>query len=110
MSRLVKIWLLFFGILFISFQASVNDFEILAEGYRQQGKVAQAAEYYNKAGYAYWNRGLKEQAASAFEKALEIFEQANNAVACLTLHNNLGLIYSELEKFQKAEKSFLGAL
>ncbi|MGC8824817.1 MAG: SpoIIE family protein phosphatase [Bacteroidales bacterium] len=110
MSRLVKIWLLFFGILFTSFQASVNDFEILAEGYRQQGKVAQAAEYYNKAGYAYWNRGLKEQAASAFEKALEIFEQANNAVACLTLHNNLGLIYSELEKFQKAEKSFLGAL
>lgn len=110
MSRLAKIWLLFCGILFISFQASVNDFEILADGYRQQGKMAQAAEYFNKAGYAYWNRGLKEQAASAFEKALEIFEQANNTVACLTLHNNLGLIYSELEKYQKAEKSFLGAL
>lgn len=110
MNKLISILLLLAIPLLTNFQNVENDFEILADGYRQQGKTAQAAEYYNKAGYAYWNRGQKERAASAFEKALTIFEQANNMVACLTLNNNLGLIYSETEKYQKAEKSFLNAL
>ena len=110
MNKLINILLLLAIPLLTNFQPAENDFEILADGYRQQGKTTQAAEYYNKAGYAYWNRGQKEQAANAFEKALSIFEQANNTVACLTLCNNLGLIYSETEKYQKAEKSFLNVL
>ncbi|MCX7985819.1 MAG: SpoIIE family protein phosphatase [Bacteroidales bacterium] len=110
MKSLTFIGFLIVGIFLTSFQTPISDFEILADGYRQQGKMMQAAEYYNKAGYAYWNKGQKEKAASAFEKAYEIFEQANNAVACITLSNNLGLIYSELEKLQKAEKAFLNAL
>ncbi|HOK50982.1 MAG TPA: SpoIIE family protein phosphatase [Bacteroidales bacterium] len=110
MSILRYIALLIVGFSLMSTLNAQNDFEVLADGYREQGKLTQAAEYYNKAGYAYWNRGQKQQAAVVFEKALAIFEQAGNGVACLTLNNNLGLIYSETEKFQQAERAFLNAL
>ncbi len=107
---LKKIYGISILMLIYCFQSLKNDFEILADGYRQQGKEMQAAEYYNKAGYAYWNKGDKERAAQAFEKAYEIFEHAKNNSSCLILSNNLGLIYTEIGNYHRAENVFQKSL
>lgn len=94
----------------LSFQDDRNEFEILARNYLEQGKMSQAGEFYNKAGYAYWNKGNVSQAADAFQKAYDVFNKLGNIVASITVSNNLGLVYSEQDKFSNAYTAFSNTL
>jgi serine phosphatase RsbU (regulator of sigma subunit) len=87
-------------------QEKMNELEELAKGYYDQGKLTQAAEFYSKAGYAYWNKGNLTQAASTFQKALDLFSAQGNINATITVGNNLGLIYSDDEKYKNAYTAF----
>ncbi len=104
------IFIILLGFISISFQETINEFEILANNYYQQGKLLEAAEFYNKAGYAYWNKSQKLLATQAFEKAFKIFQSTNNTIACITISNNLGLIYTELDKYSNALTAFNNTL
>jgi serine phosphatase RsbU (regulator of sigma subunit) len=105
---------IYFIIIFFSIQAksqdNINDFEELANGYFNQGKTAQAAEFYNKAGYAYWNRGNNTKALNAFQKAYDIFSGQGNIKASIAVGNNLGLIYLDEEKYANAHSAFTNVL
>lgn len=72
--------------------------------------MSEAGDFYNKAGYSYWNKGEFKQAASQFEKACDIFKNLNNTNASISVYNNLGLVYSELELYKEAAQSFGQAL
>lgn len=91
-------------------QEKVNDFEELANGYYNQGKIVQAAEFYSKAGYAYWNKKDNARAASAFHKAYDIFSNQGNINASMTIGNNLGLIYLDDDKYTNAHTAFTNVL
>jgi len=92
--------------LFIKAQEAINEFEELANGYMNQGKPTQAAEFYSKAAYAYWNRGNNKHAAIAFQKAYDLFSNQGNSFASITVGNNLGIIYLDDNKFQEAYTAF----
>lgn len=87
-----------------------NDFEELASAYHNQGKIVQAAEYYSKSGYMYWNNGNKLKAIEVFQKAYEIFSKQSNEKASIVISNNLGLIYMDEGKINDAYTSFSNAL
>lgn len=87
-----------------------NEFEELANGYYNQGKITLAAEFYSKAAYAYWNRNHLNQAASCFQKAYNLFSSQGNAFASITVGNNLGLIYLDIESYSNAYTAFNNVL
>jgi serine phosphatase RsbU (regulator of sigma subunit) len=91
-------------------QGSVNELEELANGYNSQGRSAQAAEFYSKAGYAYWNKSNTSKAAEMFQKAYDLFKPSGNNVALFAVCNNLGIVYLEGEKFANAYTAFSNAL
>ena len=91
-------------------QEKMNDFEVLANGYVNQGKATQAAEFYSKAGYSYWNKGNKTLAASAFQKAYDLFSSQANISASIAVGNNLGIIYMDDEKYSNAHTAFNNVL
>ncbi|HEY4786160.1 MAG TPA: SpoIIE family protein phosphatase [Bacteroidales bacterium] len=91
-------------------QDKINDFEELAKGYYNQGKSAQAAEFYSKAGYAYWNKRDNSKAESAFQKAYDLFSNQGNANASIAVGNNLGILYLEDEKYTNAHNAFSNVL
>jgi len=94
----------------LSAQEKINDFEELANGYINQGKTIQAAEFYSKSGYAYWNKGNNNRAALVFQKAYELFSAQGNTTASITVGNNLGLIYMDDEKYANAHTAFINVL
>ena len=102
--------ILIFNIFSAFSQEGINEFEELAKGYSNQGKPTQAAEFYSKAGYAYWNKGKINNAAECFEKAYNLFLAANISNSAIAVCNNIGIIYSENNQFQKAYTAFDNAL
>ncbi len=101
---------IFLFIPLLAFSQENNDFEELASVYYNQGKLIQAAEFYSKSGYNYWNRGNKTKAAEVFQKAYDIFNKQNNDKASIAVSNNLGLIYMDEGKINNAYNAFLNAL
>jgi serine phosphatase RsbU (regulator of sigma subunit)/tetratricopeptide (TPR) repeat protein len=91
-------------------QDKQNEFEELANGYFNQGKLTQAAEFYSKSGYAYWNKGVAPKAAEMFQKSYELFSKQGNVNASYAISNNLGLIYLDAEKYANAYNAFSNAL
>ncbi len=96
--------------LFLKGQETLNEFEELANGYMNQGKPGQAAEFYSKAGYAYWNKSNSVNAALNFQKAYDLFSAQGNAFASITVGNNLGIIYLDEEKYHDAYNAFNNVL
>lgn len=94
----------------ITAQENKNELEELANGYCNQGRIGQAAEFYSKAGYAYWNQSNSSKAAVMFQKSYDLFKNSGNDVALFTVSNNLGIIYLEDEKFANAYTAFINAL
>jgi serine phosphatase RsbU (regulator of sigma subunit) len=109
MYKLLLYIILLFPSLIIA-QESINEFEELANGYQNQGNLLQAAEFYNKAGYAYWNNGNNSRAVSVFQKAYNIFLEQGKQKAALVISNNLGFIYLSDEKYKDAYAAFSNAL
>ena len=87
-------------------QDKINDFEELAKGYYNQEKLAQSAEFYSKAGYAYWNKGNNSKAESAFQRAYDIFSSQGNVIASIAVGNNLGILFLDDEKYANAHTAF----
>lgn len=87
-----------------------RDLENLARGYEQQGNTIQAAAYFNKSGYSYWNNGQADKAVVVFRKALDLYSLTGNNVACITVATNLGFVYSGNNKHSEARKAFMESL
>ena len=111
--NMMKVLITYFFLLLpmgIAAQDKINELEELARGYNNQGKLTQAAEFYSKAGYAYWNGGDKSHAISSFQKAFDLFTQQGNVYAMVTVGNNMGLIYLDEEKYKEAHTAFSNVL
>lgn len=112
MKKLKKIFLFLLVLMPLTSlgQNAKNDFEELAQGYYNQGKLTQAAEFFSKSGYAYWNKGESKKAAEMFQKSYDLFSSQSNSYAAFTVSNNLGIIYLDNEKYSNAYTAFSNAL
>ncbi|RPH32688.1 MAG: hypothetical protein EHM93_08185 [Bacteroidales bacterium] len=96
--------------IFVNGQESINEFEVLANEYLNQGKYKQAAESFNKSGYDYRNRGNKRKAADVFEKAYKLFDKEGNDNVSIEISNNLGIVYLDENKYANAYTAFSNTL
>ncbi len=110
----IKIRTLFYGI-FLSgcFQlfaqnspADINlklkDYNERAENFMKEGNLTEAAKYFSKSAFLLRNEGRNKEAIDYFQRLLEINEKLNNQNALMVIHNNIGMIYSDLEQFADA--------
>jgi serine phosphatase RsbU (regulator of sigma subunit) len=109
-KNFIPVIFIFFLLPEIAAQEKINDFEELARGYENQDKPVMAAEFFSKAGYAYWNNGNNSQAAQAFQKAYDLFSRNGKISAAVAVANNLGLIYLDSEQYPNAYKALENVL
>ena len=74
----------------------------MAEKYLKEGNLTEAAKYLNQSAYLLRSRQLNEEAAGYYLRILDINKQLGNQRGVLMTYNNLGMIYLDLEQYDKA--------
>lgn len=82
----------------------------LANDYENESNFNQAAYYYDKAANKCWRENDLKNAITYFERALENVSRVGNRNGEKQLHTNLGIIYSEIGDYAKAQNNFELAL
>lgn len=77
-----------------------------AEKMEQAGKHSQAAAAYNKVAFAYWQGNQTEEAITYFQRSLRLNNETGNTNAMQSIHNNLGLLHSEIKSYTEALDHF----
>jgi serine phosphatase RsbU (regulator of sigma subunit)/tetratricopeptide (TPR) repeat protein len=85
-----------------SVQNEININDEQAEQYLKEGNLSEAAKLFNQSAYLLRNHQKNEEAAKRYEKIIEINKQLNNQRGLLMTHNNLGMVYLDLEFYEKA--------
>jgi len=83
-------------------QKEIKQNDELAEKYLSEGNLAEAAKYLNKSAYLLRNHQQDEEAARYYLRILDINKQLGNQKGSLVTYNNLGMIYLDLEQYDKA--------
>lgn len=79
--------------------AKIKIYLDLAYKYEAENNIRQSADYYNKAAYLYWENNFSEEAIEYFNKSIEKNIKIGNQNALKILYTNLGMIYSDIEKY-----------
>jgi serine phosphatase RsbU (regulator of sigma subunit) len=87
-------------------QVKMNQFNQLATTYLANNNPHQASLYLTKMAYLYWENKISEKAIEYFNKALETNKTVGNRNAIWVIHNNIGMIYSDLDDYKKALDEF----
>ncbi len=81
--------------------------EQLASENFTDGNYTEAARYYNKLAFNFWENNQLEKAANNFLSSIEANEKIGNQNAVKHIYNNLGQIYFDKGLYQKSEEYFL---
>lgn len=68
------------------------------------------AQLLNKLAYKYWDEGDYTKAINTFKKSISLNQSFGNTNALITLHTNIGLLYSEKQQFTNATEAFKQSL
>ncbi len=68
--------------------------------------ISKQAKYAKMQGVATYYRGYYISAVESYERALHLFEQAEEPLQQAHLYNNIGLAYSRAERFEKAIENY----
>src|SRR4030043_677203 len=90
------------GQLSSNIQKEIKQNDEVAEKYLNEGNLAEAAKYLNKSAYLLRNHQQDEEAARYYLRILDINKQLGNQKGSLVSYNNLGMIYLDLEQYDKA--------
>jgi serine phosphatase RsbU (regulator of sigma subunit) len=74
----------------------------LAEKYLKEGNLGEAATYFNKSAYILRSHQQNEEAARYYLRILDINKQLGNQKGILITYNSLGMIYLDMEQYDKA--------
>ncbi len=71
-----------------------------------QGNYSEAARFYNKLAFYYWENNRLQEAAANFIASVDANEEIGNVNAIKHIYNNLGQIYFDKGEYQKSENYF----
>jgi serine phosphatase RsbU (regulator of sigma subunit) len=88
----------------------VDRYLELAERYKQANNLQQAVFYLNRIAFTYWENGGLREAVSYFLESIPLNEKTGNFNDIKSIYSNIGLIYSDLERFDLALDYFYKSL
>ncbi len=74
----------------------------LTEKHIQEGNEAEAVKYLNRSAYLLQTQGLLKEAVEYYLRVLEINEKAGNQRGIQLVSNTLGMVFIDLEQYDKA--------
>lgn len=91
-------------------QEEVDRYLELVNRYKQAGNTQQAIFYLNKVAFTYWENGALREAVTYFIESVPLNERIGNYGDIKSIYSNIGLIYTDLERFDLALEYFYKSL
>jgi serine phosphatase RsbU (regulator of sigma subunit) len=80
----------------------IQEYNSKAEEFLKEGNLTEAAKYFSMSAFLLQNNYQYEEAIYYFKQVLNINEELNNKKGLMVVHNNIGMIYSDLERYNNA--------
>jgi serine phosphatase RsbU (regulator of sigma subunit) len=80
----------------------IKEYDAKAEEFLKEGNLTEAAKYFSMSAFLLQNNYQYEEAIYYFKQVLNINEKLNNKKGLMVVHNNIGMIYSDLEQYNNA--------
>lgn len=87
-------------------QNEVDRYLELVSRYKQAGNTEQAIFYLNRVAFTYWENGSLREAVSYFLESVPLNDRIQNYNDIKAIYSNIGLIYTDLERFDLALEYF----
>jgi CheY-like chemotaxis protein len=87
-------------------QANIQQLEEQVENALANAQYATAASANGKIAYIYWESGMTEKAIETFQQTISYNEKIGNKNGIKTIHYNIGLIYTDMQKYATALAEF----
>jgi tetratricopeptide (TPR) repeat protein len=85
---------------------SVSEYLQLAGQMKEAGDIREATRYLNQAATIEWEKKNYTDAITYFNQSIELNEQINNQSGISKINSNLGMIYADLQQYQKSLEQF----
>lgn len=82
----------------------------LVSRYKQANNLEQAIFYLNRVAFTYWENGSLREAVTYFLESVPLNQKVGNYTDIKAIYSNIGLIYTDLERFDLALENFYKSL
>lgn len=83
-------------------ETSLKQYLDLASQKEREGDKKEATRFLNEAASIEWEKKNYSQAVQYFQKSIQLNQEIGNQAGILMIHNNLGMIYSDLKDYEKS--------
>jgi serine phosphatase RsbU (regulator of sigma subunit) len=91
---------------FAQSNSQLEEFKQTAEKALGENNLNEAAKYYNKIAYLYWDDQKLNESAEYFKKSLELNEKIGSKNSMAGINSNLGMIYFDLKNYSTSISYF----
>jgi len=91
-------------------QEDVERYLELVDRYKKANNLQQAIFYLNRVAFIYWENGGLREAVTYFLESVPLNEKVGNFTDIKAIYSNIGLIYTDLERFDLALENFYKSL
>jgi len=91
-------------------QEDVDRYLELVDRYKKANNLQQAIFYLNRVAFIYWENGGLREAVTYFLESVPLNEKVGNFTDIKAIYSNIGLIYTDLERFDLALENFYKSL
>jgi signal transduction histidine kinase len=89
---------------------TVANYLALSEKNREAGDIKEATRYLNEAAIVRWEEKNYSEAIDYFTRSMQLNKQINNESGIDKINSNLGMIYSDMQNFEKSLAYFQQSL
>jgi len=86
--------------------SQLDEFKQSAEKALSENNLNEAAKYYNKIAYLYWDDQKLNESVEYFKKSLELNEKIGSKNSIAGINSNLGMIYFDLKNYSSSLSYF----
>ncbi len=79
--------------------ALINKYRTLSAEELEKGDYKEASRYLNETAFVYWNKNHYRAAIDYYEQSLELNSKVSNENGLAMIHNNLGMLYADIEDY-----------
>lgn len=86
--------------------ARIEEWAAMASLQQQRGDLREESRFYDLIAFRYWEHNLAQEAIFWYSKSLEVNRRLENLAGMAMINSNLGMLYADLKKYDKAQEHF----